>query len=120
MYKNKKKTNGILDSNLSSRRQIKEALQQTDDAQHVALEILGEIADNIKDGFMKKRRRLSVGTLRECIKMESEYQTVAHETVYGFQETDKQSGWKTYHANTALGYCKICRKKHRVWQYLKI
>ena len=52
-----------------------------------------------------------MGTLRECIKMESEYQTVAHETVDGFQETDKQSGWRTYYANTALGYCKICRKK---------
>ena len=48
MCKNKKKTNGILDSNLSSRRQIREALQQTDDAQHVALEILGEIADEYK------------------------------------------------------------------------
>ena len=49
--------------------------------------------------------------------MEPEYQTVAYETVYGFQETNKQSGWGTYHANTALGYCKIYRKRDRVWQF---
>ena len=48
--------------------------------------------------------------------MESEYQAVAHKTVYGFQETNKQSGWWTY-ASTALEYCKICGKKYRVWQY---
>ena len=41
---------------------------------------------------------------------------MTHETVYGFQETNKQSGWRTYHANIALGYCKIGGKKHRVWQ----
>ena len=33
--------------------------------------------------------------------MMPEYQTVAHETVYGFQETNNQSGWRKYHANTA-------------------
>ena len=49
--------------------------------------------------------------------MESEYQAVGHETVYGFQETNKQSGWKTYHSNIALGYCNICGKKDRIWQY---
>ena len=54
-------------------------------------------------------------TLREKIIMESEYQTAAYTTVYGFQETSKQSGWRTYHANTALGYHKICGKKQRVW-----
>ena len=54
--------------------------------------------------------------------MESEYQTVAHETIYGFQETNKQSGWRTYYANTALGCCKICGKKHRFGNviYLKM
>ena len=36
----------------------------------------------------KKRRRPSVETLREWIIMESEYQTVAHETVYGFETSD--------------------------------
>ena len=64
----------------------------------------------------EKRRQPSVETLREWIIMESEYKTVAHETVYGFQETNKRSGCRTYHANTALEYCKICGKKHRVWQ----
>ena len=64
----------------------------------------------------ENRRQTSVETLTEWIIMESEYQTVAHETVYGLQETNKRSSWRTYHANTALGYCKICRKKHRVWQ----
>ena len=59
----------------------------------------------------EKRRRPSVETLRQWIIMESEYQTVAHETVYGFQETSKQSGWRTYHGNTNSGYCKICGKK---------
>ena len=39
--------------------------------------------------------------------MESEFQTVAHEKVYGFQEKNKQSGWRIYYANIALGYCKI-------------
>ena len=48
--------------------------------------------------------------------MESEYQTVAHETVYGFQETNKRCGCRTYYTNTALGYCKIFGEKHRVWQ----
>ena len=46
--------------------------------------------------------------------MMPEYQTVAHETVSGFQETNNQSGWRKYHANTALGCCKICGKNHRV------
>ena len=50
----------------------------------------------------EKRRRPSVETLREWIIKGSEYQTVAYETVYGFQETNKQSGWRTYHANTAF------------------
>ena len=47
---------------------------------------------------------------------------MAHETIYGFQETNKRSGWKTYHANTALGYYKICGKEHRFGNvtYLKI
>ena len=53
-------------------------------------------------------------TLRQWIIMESEYQTVAHETVYGFQETSKQSGWRTHHGNTNSGYCTICGKKTRV------
>ena len=35
----------------------------------------------------EKRRQPSVETLREWIIMESEYQTVAYETVYGFRET---------------------------------
>lgn len=52
-------------------------------------------------------------TLTEWIITESEYQRVAHETVYGFQETNKLSGWRTYQANTALEYRKICEKKHR-------
>ena len=34
----------------------------------------------------KTRRRPSVETLRELIIIESEYQTAAHKTVYGFQE----------------------------------
>ena len=42
--------------------------------------------------------------------------SVAQETVYGFQETSKRSGWRRYHANTPLGYCKISGKKHRIWQ----
>ena len=61
----------------------------------------------------EKRRQPSAETLREWIIMESEYQTVAHETVYGFQETNKIYVWRTHDANTALGYCKICG---RVWQ----
>ena len=65
----------------------------------------------------KKRRQPSVETLRKQIIVESEYQTVTHGTVYELQETNKQSGRRTYHVNTALGYCKICGKKHRVWQY---
>ena len=32
----------------------------------------------------EKRRQTSVETLKEWIIMESEYETVAHETVYGF------------------------------------
>ena len=32
----------------------------------------------------EKRRQISVETLKEWIIMESEYQTVAHEAVYGF------------------------------------
>ena len=55
-------------------------------------------------------------TLREWIIMESEYQTVVHETVYGFQKTNKQSGWRIHNANTGLGYCKRCGKKHTIWQ----
>ena len=52
--------------------------------------------------------------------MESEYEIVAHQTVYGFQETNKQSGWRTCHANTALGNCKIYEKKnHKQWDKLK-
>ena len=65
----------------------------------------------------EKRRQPSVETLREWIIMEPEHQTVAYETVYGFQETNKQSGWGKYHANIPLGYCNIYRKKHRVWQF---
>lgn len=61
----------------------------------------------------QKRRQPSVETLSEQIIMMSEYQTVAHETVYGFQETKNQSDWRKYHANTALGCCKICGKNHR-------
>ena len=37
----------------------------------------------------EKRRQPSVETLREWIIMESEYQTRAHKTAYGFQETNK-------------------------------
>ena len=50
----------------------------------------------------EKRRRPSVETLRGWIIKGSEYKTVAYETVYGFQETSKQSGWRTYYANTAF------------------
>ena len=64
----------------------------------------------------QKRRQPSVETLREWIIMESEYQTRAHKTAYGFQETNKRSGCRTTYVNTALGYYKICGKKHRVWQ----
>ena len=38
----------IMDSHLPSRRQITETLQQIDDGQEVALEILGKIADEYK------------------------------------------------------------------------
>ena len=63
----------------------------------------------------EKRRQLSVETLRVWIIVGSEYQTVAHETVYEFQGTNKRSGWRTC-ANTALAYCKSCGKKYRVLQ----
>ena len=64
----------------------------------------------------ENRRRPFAEALRGCIIMKSEYQMMAHETVYGSQETNKRFCWGTYYANTAVGYCKICRKKHRVWQ----
>ena len=38
----------LMDSDLPSRRQIREALQQIDDAQQVALEIMVKIADEYK------------------------------------------------------------------------
>ena len=38
----------LMDSDLPSRRQIREASQKIDDAQQVALEIMGEIADEFK------------------------------------------------------------------------
>ena len=66
--------------------------------------------------IFEKRRQASEETLRESIIMESEYRTVAHEAVYGFQETNKQSGRMTYHADTAWACCKICGRKDRVWQ----
>ena len=44
----RRKLMALVDSDLPSRRQIREALQQIDDAQQVALEIMGEIADEYK------------------------------------------------------------------------
>ena len=41
----RRKPIALMDSDLPSRRQIREALQQIDDAQQVALEIMGERAD---------------------------------------------------------------------------
>ena len=41
--------------------------------------------------------------------MEAEYQAVAHKTVYGFQETNKQSGRWTY-ASTALDSARFVEK----------
>ena len=38
----------LMDSDLPSRRQIRDASQKIDDAQQVALEIMGEIADKFK------------------------------------------------------------------------
>ena len=36
--------------------------------------------------------------------------------IMGSQETNTQSGWKTDHANTALGYWNIYGEKPRAWQ----
>ena len=44
----RRKLMALIDSDLPSRRQIREALQQIDDAQQVTLEIMVEIADEYK------------------------------------------------------------------------
>ena len=72
--------------------------------------------DTISKMDYEKRRQPSIERLREWIIMVSEHQTMAHKTVYGFQEKNQRSGWRRYHANTDLEYCRICGKKHRVWQ----
>ena len=62
----------------------------------------------------ENRRRPSVETLREWVMLESEYQTVAHETVHGFQELNRRDDVRTYHASS-LGRCKICQKNYSIW-----
>ena len=52
---------------------------------------------NLKENgnCVEKRRRPYVETLRKWKIIESEYQMVAHETVCEFQDTNRQSRWRT-------------------------
>ena len=86
----------LMDSDLPSRTQIREASQKIDDAQQVALEIMGEIADEFK----------SYNNLRNVQKVIGEMEDIGHRKSSSILAFKKRWSIK-YHNN------KLIRKKYQ-------